>query len=100
MKRREFLSIIAAVGGVGWPALAQKSSRPSVVGLLSPFNDAQSTLLADLRSGLRDRGYIEGQNLKIEYKSAEGHMEQLRSMALELVRANVDIIVTSGAAGI
>jgi putative ABC transport system substrate-binding protein len=53
-----------------------------------------------LRSGLRDRGYIEGQNLKIEYKSAEGHMEQLRSMALELVRANVDIIVTSGAAGI
>jgi putative ABC transport system substrate-binding protein len=102
MQRRQFFSVLGAVAGAAWPlsALAQKRSKPAVVGLLSPFNDAQSTFLADLRSGLRDRGYIEGENLKIEYRSAEGRPEQLRSMAMDLIRANVDIIVTSSAAAI
>jgi len=68
MRRREFIAL-ACAGGLAWPlfALAQKGERPSIVGILSPFNDAQSTLLTDLRAGLRERGYIEGQNLKVEY---------------------------------
>ena len=101
MRRREFIAF-ACAGGIAWPlsALAQKRERPSIVGILSPFNDAQSTLLTDLRAGLRERGYIEGQNLKVEYRSAEGRTEQLRSLALDLVNANVDVIVTSSAPAI
>jgi putative ABC transport system substrate-binding protein len=96
MRRRDFIAL-AGAGGIAWPisTLAQKEAKLSIVGVLSPFNDAESKLLADLRSGLRDHGYIEGQNLKIEYRSAEGRTEQLRSLALELISANVDIIVTS-----
>ena len=101
MRRREFIAL-ACAGGIAWPlsALAQKRGKPSIVGILSPFNDAQSMLLTDLRVGLRERGYIEGQNLKIEYRSAEGRTEQLRSLALDLVNANVDVIVTSSAPAI
>jgi putative ABC transport system substrate-binding protein len=76
-------------------ARAQKSKKMPVVGVLSPFNDAESTLLTDLRSGLREHGYSEQQNLRIEYRSAEGRVELLRSLVLELIRANVDVIVTS-----
>jgi putative ABC transport system substrate-binding protein len=101
MRRRDFIAI-AGAGGMVWPvsALAQKRDKVSVVGVLSPFNDSESTLLTDVRNGLRDHGYMEGQNLKIEYRSAEGHTEQLRSLALDLINANVDIIVTSSAPAI
>jgi len=98
MRRRDFLAL-ATASGIAWPiaALAQKSTKQPVVGVLSPFTDAESTLLADLRAGLRELGYIEGQNLKIEYRSAEGRIEQLRGMVLDLIDVNVDIIVTSSA---
>jgi putative ABC transport system substrate-binding protein len=101
MKRRDFLTLASAVA-VTWPidALAQKASKRPVVGVLSPFNDSESTLLADLRAGFRDFGYAEGRNLKIEYRSADGQVERLRSLVLELVNADVDIIVTSSAPAI
>jgi ABC-type uncharacterized transport system substrate-binding protein len=100
MRRRDILAL--GVASVAWPisAFAQKNVRRPVVGVLSPFNDAESTFLADLRAGLRDYGYMESQNLKIEYRSAEGHIEQLRSMALDLINADVDLIVTSSAPAI
>jgi putative tryptophan/tyrosine transport system substrate-binding protein len=101
MRRRDFITF-ATAAGIIWPTsvLAQKSAKRPVIGVLSPFTDAQSTLLADLRAGLRDFGYIEGQNLKIEYRSAEGRIEQLRGLASDLIRADVDLIVTSSAPAI
>ena len=101
MRRREFITLVGA-GGITWPlsARAQKKKKLPVVGVLSPFNDAESTLLTDLRVGLREYGYIEGQNVRIEYRSAEGSVELLRSLVLELIRANADIIVTSSAPAI
>ena len=101
MRRRDFITF-AGAAGIIWPTsvLAQKSAKRPVIGVLSPFTDAQSTLLADLRAGLRDFGYIEGQNLKIEYRSAEGRIEQLRSLVSDLIRADVDLIVTSSAPAI
>jgi len=100
LRRRDFIAL-AAAGSIQWPfvAQAQNNTRP-LVGVLSPFNDAESTFLEDLRAGLRDYGYVEGKNLKIEYRSAEGRIEQLRDMALDLIRANVDLIVTSSAPAI
>jgi len=101
MNRRDFLAL-AGASGVVWPisALAQKASRRAVVGVLSPFTDTESTLLADLRDGLREYGYVEGRNLKIEYRSAEGQVERLRGLVLELVNADVDVLVTSSAPAI
>jgi putative ABC transport system substrate-binding protein len=87
---------------MAWPisARAQQRGKVSIVGVLSPFKDSESTLMTDVRAGLRDHGYIEGQNLKIEYRSAEGQTERLSGLALDLVNANVDIIVTSSAPAI
>jgi putative ABC transport system substrate-binding protein len=82
---------------MAWPisARAQNRGKVPIVGVLSPFKDSESTLMTDVRAGLRDHGYIEGQNLKIEYRSAEGRTERLSGLALDLMNANVDIIVTS-----
>jgi putative ABC transport system substrate-binding protein len=101
MRRRDFIAL-AGAGGMAWPisARAQKTGKVSIVGVLSPFKDSESTLMTDVRAGLRDHGYIEGQNLKIEYRSAEGRTERLSGLALDLMNANVDIIVTSSAPAI
>ena len=101
MRRRDFIAL-AGAGGMAWPisARAQQRGKVSIVGVLSPFKDSESTLMTDVRAGLRDHGYIEGQNLKIEYRSAEGRTERLSGLALDLMNANVDIIVTSSAPAI
>jgi putative tryptophan/tyrosine transport system substrate-binding protein len=101
MRRRDFIAL-AGAGGMAWPisAPAQQRGKVSIVGVLSPFKDSESTLMTDVRAGLRDHGYIEGQNLKIEYRSAEGRTERLSGLALDLMNANVDIIVTSSAPAI
>lgn len=101
MNRRDFL-ILASVSGVACPisALAQNPPRRAVVGVLSPFTDTESTLLADLRVGLGGHGYVEGKNLKFEYRSAEGHVELLRGLVQDLVKADVDVLVTSSAPAI
>src|SRR5207249_3880620 len=78
-------------------ALAQ--TRP-VVGVLSPFVDADSTFLKDLRDGLAERGLREGRDIAIEYRSAEGHVERLGELAAELVRLKVEVIVTASAPAI
>jgi putative ABC transport system substrate-binding protein len=52
-----------------------------------------------LRKGLRDLGYVEGQNLVIDYRSADGHPERFPQLAAELARLNVDLIVTRGTPG-
>ena len=66
-----------------------------MIGVLSPFIEAQSTFLKDLRDGLAEIGLREGQEIRIEYRSAEGHIERLPELAQELVRLKVDLIVTA-----
>ena len=77
------------------------SAQPTrIIGVLSPFIDAQSTFLKDLRDGLAELGLREGQEIRIEYRSAEGHVERLPELANELVRLRVDVIVTASAPAI
>src|SRR5207247_7143406 len=71
-----------------------------VVGVLSPFVDADSAFLKDLRLGLAERGLREGPDIAIEYRSAEGRIERLPELAGELVRLKVDVIVTASAPAI
>jgi len=80
------------------PAEAQRSGKVYRVGLLrfGRGGPTTSSTYMGLRQGLRELGYIEGQNLIIEYRSAEGKPERRPEMAAELVRLKVDVIVTPG----
>jgi putative tryptophan/tyrosine transport system substrate-binding protein len=96
MRRREFISLLG--GAASWPlaARAQQSAIP-VVGLLSSGSlSAFADLLGALRQGLKDTGYIEGQNVVIESRWAEGHFERLPRLAAELLQLHAAVIVTTG----
>ncbi len=72
---------------VGW--LGNMAAPPPIVGQLEGF-----------QQGLRDGGYVEGQNVIIEYRWAEGHLDRLPALAVELANAKVDVLMVSGPAGL
>jgi putative ABC transport system substrate-binding protein len=78
-------------------AAAQQAGKVYRIGILETIPAAQNAAnLAALRKGLRDLGYVEGRNLIIEYRSADGRAERFPDLASELVRLKVDLIVTRG----
>ena len=93
MKRREF---IAALGGAAaWPlvARAQEPARP-VIGILSnPSRNALPAAFASFHRGLKDAGYVEGQNVRTEYRFADGQVDRLPALATDLVNRKVDVLV-------
>jgi putative ABC transport system substrate-binding protein len=96
MRRREFVGLVGGVAA--WPlaARAQQSAMP-VIGFLASFS---SSLVAHftpaLRQGLSETGYIDGQNVVIEARSAEGQYDRLTSLAAELLDRKVAVIVATG----
>lgn len=99
MRRREF---IALAGGatLAWPiALRAQQPAMSVIGFLSTTSSGDSTeRLRVFRQSLKDNGYVEGQNVTIEFRWAENQSERLAELAADLVRRRVAVIVTSGGA--
>jgi putative ABC transport system substrate-binding protein len=96
--RRRFIGGIAS-GLLAAPlaARAQQAAKVYRIGILEAIPAAQNAANLDaLRKGLRDRGYVEGGNLVIEYRSADGRAERFPELASELARLNVDLIVTRG----
>src|SRR5918996_509490 len=81
------------------PAQAQQAKKLPRIGVLT-VNPPQSiaTRLEAFRQGLRDLGYLEGQNIVIESRSADGKVERMPELVTELVRLKVDVIVTGGPA--
>jgi putative tryptophan/tyrosine transport system substrate-binding protein len=101
VRRREFITLIGG-GAAAWPlaARAQQSSKVFRIGYVSPLaaNSLPKRLDA-FRAGLRDLGYEEGRNIVIEYRWAEEHYDRLPALFAEVVRLNVDVIVTHGTPG-
>jgi putative tryptophan/tyrosine transport system substrate-binding protein len=83
----------------GWPlaARAQQSQKAPRIGVLLPGSPTSFSVRANaFLEGLRDLGYVEGRTIAIEWKWAEDQIERFPELAAELVRANVDVIVTDG----
>jgi ABC-type uncharacterized transport system substrate-binding protein len=99
MGRRDFITLLVGAAAV-WPlaARAQQAGKPATIGLLGSGTAAgQSQWTAAFVQRMRELGWIEGRNLTIEYRWAEGHIERLTDLANELVRLKVDVIVTHNA---
>jgi putative ABC transport system substrate-binding protein len=94
MRRREFVSLVA--GAAAWPLAARAQGPSAVVGMPRIGIIDDEPLWDNFRQGLRDLGYIENQNIAIEYRSAEGKVDRLVQAARELVSLPVNTIVVFG----
>jgi len=99
MNRRTFIgNVVVGLLAVPPAARAQKPAMP-VIGFLSLASPAQWTrYVAGFRQGLNQAGYVEGKNVAIEFRWAEGHHERLPALAVELVSGNVAVLVATGGA--
>ena len=97
MRRRDFLALLGSMAAAGsLRAEAQTPAMPVIGFLNSASPGPAATLVAAFRHGLNKAGYVEGQNVAIEYRWAEGQYDRLPAMASDLVRRNVSLIAATG----
>jgi len=96
MRRREFIALLG--GAAAWPVTgrAQQRAMPVVGYLSSAHPDRDAGRLRGFRQGLAEAGFVEGQNVVIEYRWAEERFERIPELAADLVRRQVALIVTAG----
>ena len=97
MKRREFITLLGGVAAA-WP-LVGRAQRPAVpvIGFLHSAEGSYfAPYVAAFAQGLKENGYSEGQNLTIEYRSAEGHYERLPALVADLIDRHPELIVAAG----
>jgi putative ABC transport system substrate-binding protein len=92
MKRRKFITLLG--GAVAWPFAASGQQRPTKLPIIGIIDDAP--IWNNFRNGLRELGYVEGRNIVIEYRSAQGRPDRFVAAATELAHFPVDVIVTWG----
>ena len=92
MKRREFITLLGGAA-IAWP-LAARAQQQRKIPRIGIIDDAP--IWNAFREGIRDLGYLEGQNIAFEYRTADGVPERLAEAATDLVRRPVDIIATYG----
>jgi putative ABC transport system substrate-binding protein len=96
MRRREFITLLggaAATSSISWPLAARAQRAMPVVGVLHQRSqDTNPTEIAAFRQGLKETGYVEGQNVRIEYRSAEAQYDRLPALTADLVQRQVTVI--------
>src|SRR5262249_962027 len=97
MERREFMTLIG--GATAWPLAvrAQQAAMP-VIGVLSTTSDTVTARLRAFRGGLAEIGYVEGQNVAIDFRSADGQLDRFPALVADLVRRQVSLIAVLGSA--
>jgi putative ABC transport system substrate-binding protein len=96
MRRRQFIAGLGSAAA--WPVVARAQQRAlPVIGVIHP-QSAEFFDVEPFLQGLKEIGYVEGQNVAIQYRWAEGQLDRLPALAADLVRRSVAVIVTSGAA--
>jgi ABC-type uncharacterized transport system substrate-binding protein len=98
IRRRDFLILLGGGTAAAWPlaARAQQPAMPVIGFLHGASAEGYAPMVDGFRSGLAQSGYVDGQNVTIEYRWAEGHYDRLPALAAELVRRQVAGIITGG----